>query len=92
MLEHAEDGLSAIGCAHISIAPDVTPELLREKLVSIIGCASVSCATEEQRSVLSLLAKDVPSISLEGGGEDLVSKAPGGDENTVQINAASCTL
>ena len=84
MLENAEDGLSAMHCANISIAADVTPELLREKLVSIIGCASVSCATKDQISVVSLLARDVASISLSGQEDEEDEE----DENTVRINAA----
>lgn len=90
MLEQAEDGLSVIGCAHIGIAADVSPELLREKLVSIVGCAFVTCATQEQSSVVSLLAKDVASISLEGSGDD--GDKADEDENTVTINAAFYTL
>lgn len=91
VLEHAEDGVSAISCAHISIAPDVSPELLREKLVSIIACASISCASKEQISALSMLEMhDVASVSLEGqengaGDEDE-------DENTVRINTAQYTF
>lgn len=91
MLEQAEDGLSVIGCAHIGIAADVSPELLREKLVSVIGCASVTCATEEQSSVLSLLAKDVASISVEGR-EDGGDKEDEDDGNAVRINSAFYTL
>lgn len=86
MLEHAEDGLSVVGCAHIGIAADISPELLREKLVSVIGCASVTCATEEQRGVLSLLAKDVASISLEDSRKD--DDEDEGDEDLVKINSA----
>lgn len=87
MLEHAEDGLSAIHCSHVSIDASVTPELLREKLVSIIGCASVSCATDDQVSALALagILKDVASVSLEGCDGD---KDGDEDENAVVINAA----
>lgn len=86
LLESAEDGLSAVGCANISIGADVTPELLREKLVSVINCASVSCAAKEQMDVIGLLAHNVASVTLNGqGGED----GEDGDENTVRINAAS---
>lgn len=86
MLEHAEDGLSAIHCSHVSIDASVTPELLREKLVSIIGCASVSCATDDQVSALAMagVMKDVASVSLEGCEGD---KDEDEDENTVVINS-----
>lgn len=90
MLENAEGGLSAVGCANISIDADVTPELLRKKLVSVIDCASVSCASKEQMDVIGLLAHDVSSISLNGQDDD--DEEDDGDENTVKINAAFYTL
>lgn len=90
MLEHAEDGLSAMGCAHIGIDADVSPELLREKLVSIINCASVTCATEEQSSILSLVSKNVASISLEGSTPQ--DDEEDTDENIVKINSAFYTF
>ena len=92
MLENAEDGLSAMNCAHISIAADVTPELLREKLVSIIGCASVSCAAREQKDVVGLLAKDVASLTLDSQEDEEDDEGPAGDENIVKINAAFYAL
>ena len=64
MLENAEGGLSAVACAHIAIDADVAPEVLREKLVSIIGCAEVTCASKEQMDVIKLLACDASSITL----------------------------
>ena len=87
LLESAEDGLSATDCANISIGADVTPELLREKLVSVINCASVSCASKEQMDVIGLLAHNVASISLSGHGEDEDGDKDK-DENVVRINAA----
>ena len=90
MLEAAEDGLSAVNCAHVSFSADVSPELLREKLVSLIGCASVSCDSKEQLDVVALLAKDVTSLSLEGQEDE--DDEPDNDENVVEINAASYTF
>ena len=92
MLENAEDGLSAMNCAHISIAEDVTPELLREKLVSIIGCASVSCATLEQMDVIGLLARDVASLTLDNQDDEEDDDKPAEDENIVKISAAFYAL
>ena len=89
-LENAEDGVSAIGCTHISIDADVTPELLREKLVSIVACTSVSCATKEQLSVVGLLSQQVTSLSLEGQEDE--EDEENEDENAVAINAAFYTL
>lgn len=90
MLENAEDGLSAVGCANVSIDADVTPELLREKLVSIIDCASVSCASKEQMDVVGLLARDVASITLSG--QDAGDGEEDEDGNTVKINTAMYTF
>lgn len=90
MLENAEDGLSVVNCAHVSISADVSPELLREKLVSIISCASVSCASKEQLDVVALLARDVASLSLDG--QENEDDEPADDENVVEINAATYTF
>ena len=91
VLENAEGGVSAVNCAHISIDADVTPELLREKLVSIVGCASISCATKEQVDVVALLARDVASISLNGCDEEEDEKDKD-DENVVKINSVTYTF
>lgn len=90
MLENAEDGLSAVNCANISIDADVTPELLREKLTSIIGCASVSCATREQMDTIALLARDVASVSLSG--EPDIDTDEDENDDTVKISAAVYTF
>lgn len=90
MLEDAEDGLSAVNCAHVSISADVSSELLREKLVSIISCASVSCTSKEQLDVVALLARDVASLSLDG--QENEDDEPADDENVVEINAATYTF
>lgn len=90
MLKDADDGLSAVNCAHVSISADTSPELLREKLVSIICCASVSCASKEQLDVVALLTKDVASLSLSGQENEEDEAAD--DENAVEINAASYTF
>ena len=90
MLENAKDGLSAVNCAHVSISADVSPELLREKLVSIIGCAAVSCASKEQLDIVTLLSIDAASLSLNG--QENEDDEPVNDENIVEINAVSYTF
>lgn len=90
MLENAKDGLSAVNCAHVSLSADVSPELLREKLVSIIGCAAVSCASKEQLDVVTLLSIDAASLSLNG--QENEDDEPADDENIVEINAVSYTF
>ena len=86
LLSGAEDGVSILDCANVTISADVTPELLREKLVSVTDCASVSCATREQMDVVEPLARDVASISLSGQEDE--DEEDGGDEDAVKINAA----
>ena len=85
MLEDAEDGVSVIDCAQVDFAGDITPALLKEKLVSLTDCAHVSCS-EEQLPVLEAIAQDVAHISC--GGEEENEEAEK-DENTVSINAVS---
>ena len=41
----------------------MTPELLKEKLVSLSDCAAVICADKEQKSVVEALAEAI-SISM----------------------------
>lgn len=90
MLEAAEEGVSVAGCANVVITEDVTLELLKEKLVSIVSCASVQC-TKEQRPVIETLAENVAAIYC--CGEDGGDEAPlEDDENTVQVNCAFYTL
>lgn len=88
-LEGAEDGVSVLDCAQVTFTEDVTPELLREKLVSIHDCSLVLCATKEQQSAVEDVATDVAAIQLAGDG----GKDGGGDDGGVTtINAASYTL
>lgn len=90
MLENAEDGLSAVNCADVSFAEDISPELLKEKLVSIASCAAVRC-TREQLAVVEAAARDVASICC-CGEEDGEEDEDAEDGNTVQINAAFYTF
>lgn len=89
MLEGAADGLSMMACARVSIAEDVTPELLREKLVSIIACACVDC-TAAQRSVIESLAQDVAKIYC--ADEEGLKAQEQEDENTVRISSSVYTF
>lgn len=92
MLEGAEDGLSAANCANVSIAEDISLELLREKLVSIVSCASVVC-TAEQRPVIEERTKNVAAIVCSSENDDKDGKeSEEEDDNTVRINAAFYTL
>lgn len=88
MLEAAEDGVSVMDCAEVAFAGDITPALLKEKLVSLTDCACVNC-TEEQRPALEAIAQDVGCISCGGEGEESEEAERDEDEDTVSINAIS---
>lgn len=88
MLEAASDGVSVVNCARVELAEDIAPELLREKLVSLAGCACVKC-TGEQRPVVEAIARDVAHISC---GEEEEDEKDEEDGNTVSINAALYTI
>ena len=89
LLAGAEEGLSVADCANVTIAADVTPELLKAYLVSVTD-SIVFCASKEQMDVIQALAEDC-AVSLLTGEED-AEEAWEDDENTVQINAASYTF
>lgn len=88
LLENAADGVSVVNCAKVSIAEDITPELLKEKLASLEACARIKCS-KEQRPVIEAIARDVAHISC-GGEEEEEEKKEDGD--TVSINAAFYTI
>lgn len=89
LLEDGSDGVSVMDCAKVSVAEDVTPELLKEKLVSLESCAHVKC-TEEQRPVIEAIARDVAHITCAEKEEEKEKKEE--DGHTVSINAASYTI
>jgi len=89
LLADAEEGVSLMDCANVAFAGDVTPELLKEKLVSLSGCAMVICADKEQKSVIEALAEDVASFVLAGEKEEENEDDDAGDENTVKINSTT---
>ncbi len=89
LLADAEEGVSLMDCANVAFAGDVTPELLKEKLVSLSDCAAVICADKEQKSVVEALAEDVASFVLAGEKEEEDEDEEDGDDDTVKINAAT---
>ncbi len=60
LLEAAPGGVTARDCAEVEIAPDVPPELLRQRL-RLSECASVICSPE-QRAAVETISRDVASI------------------------------
>lgn len=88
MLEGAENGLSLVSCAEVTVAEDVSEQLLREKLVNIIACARVVCP-EELVAAVELLSQDVAFIGpAQSGEEEKKEKNP----NEVSIKAAFYTF
>lgn len=85
LLADAADGVSITECANVTIAADVTPELLRTQLVSISE-SIVFCASQEQMDALQPLAEEC-AISFLSDAEDSGEKESG-DEDAVKINAA----
>lgn len=89
MLEDAEDGVSIADCAQVTFVEDITPALLKEKLVSLEDCARVKCS-KEQLPVIEIFARDVAHISC--GEDDMKNKNAEEDGDTVSINAAVYTI
>lgn len=69
----APDGIEVQGVAFLTIAEDVAPELILEKL-TIRGCANVTCS-EAQKSAVSAIARGVASI---GTNTDCSDNLPAG--------------
>lgn len=60
MLEREQDGLLVMDCAEVQIDPDVSQELITQKL-SILDCATVVC-TEEQEAAVNSVCEDVANV------------------------------
>lgn len=69
LLESSPDKVLVKNAVAVKIAPDVTPELILDRL-KIENCAKVSCG-EEQESAIAAVAKNVAKIGESG--EDEVS-------------------
>lgn len=62
-----ESGVSVYDCATVTLAKDIPPQMIREKL-EIRDCAQV-CCTPEQRDAVEQVSQDVAAIQ-DGTGED----------------------
>lgn len=89
MLEQAEDGVEIRDCLHVVFQEDVSPELIRAKLVGLADCVYVVC-TEAQQAVLEQIAEDVAHIGPDADKEDL--SEDDGDSGVVRINCAFYTF
>lgn len=92
LLSGAEDGVSVQDCASVTFDGDVTPELLKEELVSFSDCATVICASKEQKAVVESIAENIASLLLLGEKSAEEDEEDGEDENTVRINSAFYTF
>lgn len=90
LLEQAEDGLDIIDCSTVTFQEDITPALIKEKLVRLVDCNQVICS-EEQRTALELIAVDVAYLGPESG-RPKEEESSGEDGDTVRINCASYTF
>lgn len=68
LLEH-QDGLTVDSCACVTLAEDIPPQLILERL-DMIGCATVRC-TPLQRAAVECVCKDVAVIQEIGPDDDL---------------------
>lgn len=80
LLEEAVDGLSAVDCGYVVFHEDVSPELIRERVTGICGCAQVIC-NQAQRAVLESLTEDVGHLGA------MPQAAPEKEEEDVLTNA-----
>ncbi len=80
LLEQAADRLHVLECASVTVSPDVTPQLLKERLI-LEECALVHCP-ESLKGTLQLISHDVAQFMDLSDGEDTPEK------DCVTINAA----
>ena len=81
--------LSVVACERVELAADVSPELIREKLIRIRQCELVVCA-KEQRSAVELVADEVETICEPG--QEPKEEEEQEDAEVRKINAASYIL
>lgn len=94
MLEQNPDGISVTDCVNVTIAEDVPPELILERL-ELKECVNVSCFPE-QRSFVEQVSDDVVNIDESGKGlkgilSNFISEKESLD-NVKMINASSYTF
>lgn len=88
VLLESVDSLSITECGRVEFDGDVSPELIREKLVKLVDCELVVC-TKDQRAPVELAAVEVECICEPGQEPKEESKE---DEEVRKINAATYIL
>lgn len=86
LLESVPTGLLVLDCARVVISPDVTAELIMERL-KITDCAVVICS-DGIKGAVNAVSQGVAAVLTSEGETDEDEE----DMNTEKINAAVCTL
>lgn len=89
MLTSAGDGVTLADCVEVHFRPDVEPELIRQRLVSVVDCVNVVC-TDEQRSAVELVSEDV--VHIGGDREAGISSLLRGKSGEKAVNAVTYKL
>ena len=87
MLEQAEDGVEIADCPYVAFQEDVSPELIRAKLMRLADCSYVTC-TEAQQEALERIAEDVAHMGPNADKDE----QPEDDDSVVKINCATYTF
>ncbi len=67
-LKKYPNGLQIEDCAKVTLSPDLSPDVIMEKL-HISDCAMVAC-TKEQEEAVNMIAEDVAMIRASGQGQN----------------------
>ena len=87
MLEQAEDGVEIADCLYVAFQEDVSPELIRAKLMRLADCPYVIC-TEAQQAALERIAEGVAHMGPDADKDE----QPDDDGSVVKINCATYTF
>lgn len=93
LFDNSPEGIEVMNVAKVTIAEDVTPEMILEKL-RISNCAKVSC-NELQESAVAAIADNVAKIGSDSEGEDIMGDVLGnlkGLTETKMINAETYVM
>ncbi len=94
MLERNPDGITVIDCVNVTIAEDIPPEMILERL-AFNDCVNISCSPE-QRSAVEQVSDDIVNISDLGKGIKKIfsSFLPdiGNPEDVKMVNSSVYTL
>ena len=87
LLEQAEDGVEIADCLYVAFQEDVSPGLIRAKLMRLADCPYVIC-TEAQQAALERIAEGVAHMGPDADKDE----QPEDDGSVVKINCATYTF